>query len=269
MKQLLITSLQTTSIQILIILAIFLGFGTILAFFQKRVITIYRKYLGWSGVLMTAWIGTPIHELGHLLFALIFRYNIKEVKLFEPNPNNKRMGYVNYSYSKYNPIHRIGEFLVGSGPLLLGSSVILILLYFLVPNSIEILQISLQVNPNQILKQVHHIFLKLFSINNLKNYQFWIFLYLSFAIITHISPSKRDRTNIWKGAVWLTLILIIINILGLFLFDYTPNQYIQLTEIIVFVIFSVFFFSLLIAASHYIILKIIDMFLTTIKNPTG
>ncbi|MEZ4272306.1 MAG: hypothetical protein R3C68_13050 [Myxococcota bacterium] len=40
------------------------------------------KRLGWRGVLFTAWVGVPVHELSHLFFARLFRHRIISWKLF-------------------------------------------------------------------------------------------------------------------------------------------------------------------------------------------
>ena len=57
---------------------------------------------GWGGLLTTAWIGTPIHELSHLIIAILTGHKIKEVKFFKPDPRTGTLGYVSHSFNPGN-----------------------------------------------------------------------------------------------------------------------------------------------------------------------
>ncbi|MDR3490768.1 MAG: hypothetical protein P4M12_01845 [Gammaproteobacteria bacterium] len=52
---------------------------------------------GMKGILATAWLGTPIHELGHALMCLIFAHKIKDIKLLTLNQADGTLGYVSHS----------------------------------------------------------------------------------------------------------------------------------------------------------------------------
>jgi hypothetical protein len=70
-------------------------------------------------------VGTPVHELGHAMFCVIFGHKIVEMRLYTPNDKEGVMGYVNHSYNRKNIYHQIGNFFIGVGPILLGTAVII------------------------------------------------------------------------------------------------------------------------------------------------
>ena len=70
-------------------------FGLIIAMLNK----IFYRNLAGFGMLpcyLTGFIGTPIHELSHALFCIIFGHRIHEIKLFQIGGDGT-LGYVNHS----------------------------------------------------------------------------------------------------------------------------------------------------------------------------
>src|SRR3989338_10317651 len=130
--------LRVVIIQITGVLGIFFVFGFILAKLQNWTCNLYRQTVGWRGILWTAWIGTPIHEIGHIFFAKLFRHKIEEVNIFRPNEITGNLGHVNHTYSKRSLYQRIGNFFIGAAPMIWGAVILSILLYFLVPNGKEV-----------------------------------------------------------------------------------------------------------------------------------
>jgi len=76
-------------------------------------------------LLTLGWLGTTVHELGHVVFALLFFRKIKEVKWFSLDPWNPVQGYVLYE-RKGNLLQKFGDFFIGLGPLLVGAVIIYI-----------------------------------------------------------------------------------------------------------------------------------------------
>ncbi|MFB6226417.1 MAG: hypothetical protein ABEJ02_03620 [Candidatus Paceibacteria bacterium] len=257
MQQLFITAIESTVIQLSGTAGIFFIFGYLFYYLQKGILKQYQKSFGWNSMMITAWIGTPIHEFGHLLFALIFNYRIKKVELFNPNKKTGRMGHVKYGYVKHSILHRFGKFFVGAGPLILGSGIILVLMYFLVPNGAEIYQTILKNSQASFLAQAQNVLVDLFAAENLTSYKFWIFTYLALSLVTHISPSKRDRSQMWSGLIWFGFILLLLNLAALAFFDINLNIYTDQLVSYMSVLTSIFIFSLLLALIHYILATLI------------
>src|SRR3989339_2044244 len=138
MQEFLLTLTQAVAIQIAGIFGIFFAFGFVLATLQEWTQKKYHQSIGWKGILWTAWMGTPIHELGHVFFAKIFRHTINEVYLFRPNPATGNLGHVDHSYRTHSWYQRIGNFFIGAAPLIWGSAVLVAMLYFLLPNGREV-----------------------------------------------------------------------------------------------------------------------------------
>ncbi len=75
------------------------------------------KRLGWNGVLLTGWLGVPLHELSHWIVARMFGHRIVGWKLFEPDPATGTLGYVRHAYERRNLWQLSGNFFVGIAPL--------------------------------------------------------------------------------------------------------------------------------------------------------
>ena len=71
-----------------------------------------------------AWLGTPIHELGHALFCVIFRHRITKIEFFKPDPVSGTLGYVEHKWNRHNLWQVLGNFFIGVGPVILGCAVL-------------------------------------------------------------------------------------------------------------------------------------------------
>ena len=254
----LFTLSKALAIQLFGVLGIFFVFGYILSKLQEWTQNNYYRAIGWKGILWTAWLGTPVHELGHVFFAKLFRHKITHISLFRPNAETGNLGHVDHSFNRFSMYQRIGNFFVGAAPMLFGAAVLIVLLYFLVPNAKEAFRPLAveQTTPLAILISLKTTLLKLFSVANLKSWQFWLFLYFSFCVASHISPSKRDQMNMWRGFAWLIAILIIINLIALS-FQINLTNYIINVNRYLGLIFGIFTYALTISFLHFILSAII------------
>ncbi len=255
MQEFLLQLLKTTATQIAGILGIFFIFGFILSKLQEVTQATYRQTIGWKGILFTAWFGTPIHELGHVFFAKIFRHKVEKISFFKPNSRTGGLGQVDHSYDKYSLYQRIGNFFIGGAPMIFGSFFMFLMLYFLVPNGREIftpLSQGLKGNWQEIIFSIQDTFFLLFSPENLKAWNFWVFIYLSFCLSAHIAPSKLDRKQMWNGFIWLVLILLLFNILA-FLFKIDLTKYLLALNHYLGIFTAIFIYTTIISLLHFVL----------------
>jgi hypothetical protein len=222
------TVLIATVSQLFWLLGLIFIFGFILYFFSRFTRNVYSKTSGTTlDIFITGWIGTPIHELGHALFCIIFRHKIEGIKLYSPNSNDGTLGYVNHSYDQNSIYQKIGNFFIGIGPILLGAATIYGLLHFLTPNIKEV-STEMEAQSKIISKGLHgelagilnslwqttrNILTALFQKGNWGSYKFWIFLYLSLCISSHMELSPPDIKGAWKGLVSIVIAILVINII--------------------------------------------------------
>ena len=83
----------------------------------------------------TSFIGTPIHELSHALMCVIFMHKIHEIKLFQINDADGVLGYVSHSYNRKNLWAVIGNFFIGTAPIICGSLLLFFSMKFLMPEA--------------------------------------------------------------------------------------------------------------------------------------
>jgi hypothetical protein len=218
-----------TFYQFFILFGFLLLFGLLLYTISRLTRNVFRN----SGypkldVYLTGWIGTPVHELGHAFFCLVFGHRITEIKLFSPNQEDGTLGYIRHSYNKKNIYQRIGLFFIGAGPIIFGSLVLYLLIAVCLPVQP---QISGIVNPTDFtgtdvmhwLKLLGKLFSGgiqivsgIFSSANLSALSFWIFIYVSFCISSHMQLSPSDLKSMFWGLFTIFLILLIVNLSTMF-----------------------------------------------------
>ncbi|MDV4150565.1 metalloprotease family protein [Clostridium sp. AL.422] len=211
-------AIQNIYLKTLIDLSWFIGIiiivGLILGFLRNTSMDNYQKRFGRQSIYITGIVGVPIHELSHLIVALLFGHKIKEVKFFQVNSENSTLGYVNHSYNSRNIYHQIGNFFIGIAPIICGSLIIILLLKIFVPASLE--------NTNDLLSAngIFTFLKSIFSLSNFKRLEFYLFLYLVFSICSHISLSKADIKGAFIGVIFIFIILLILNVINFDLFSH-------------------------------------------------
>ncbi|MDA3823799.1 MAG: hypothetical protein PF450_14480 [Bacteroidales bacterium] len=215
---------QSVQITVLTFILAF-GIPLLLAFIQNF-ISSYNERLAYRIMgrklyyFFIARIGVPIHELGHALFAVIFRHKITDMKLFDPNGPNGSLGYVNHSYNKKSLFQNIGNFFIGIGPVILGSFLLFALSSLLFNVSASGVEESDQVASGQvalIFNRGWALIKEIFTSGSfLKSF---LFLYLVFAIGSNITLSKADIKGAKKGFGFLVLFIFILHFATLWLSD--------------------------------------------------
>ncbi len=146
---------------------------------------------------LTAVVGTPIHELGHLLMCPLFGHKILRVKLWSPKAENGVYGFVEHSYNRKNPWAQLGNLFIGVGPILSGLGVVVLTLLICFPAqwSSYLAASSVAVssgNAGETLQNILSLFLSLpaaFSENWLRS---TVGLLLMLSVSLHVSLSWAD-----------------------------------------------------------------------------
>jgi len=202
-------------------------FGTVIHFVSHVTFKSLERGFGRGGVYAVAWLGTPVHELGHALFCVIFLHRIDSLAFFKPEPDTGTLGYVNHSWSRWNPWQVLGNFFIGIGPVLLGGAALFGLFYLLVPDGSrawdEILAISTAAGGDfsfggfiGTLGEASLVMLRvLFTAESAASGQFWVFLYLAVCIAANIRLSLADLKTAFTGLGCIVLPFLLINLIGL------------------------------------------------------
>jgi hypothetical protein len=261
--------LSSAFFQIMAVFGFFFIFGILLYFISRST----RGTFANSGnqkldIYFTGWIGTPVHELGHAFFCLVFGHRIENIKLFSPNSTDGSLGYVNHSYNPDSFYQNVGKFFIGLGPIIFGSFILYALMYFMLPNFNEITLIlssskiqntgffDLMRNFGSLFQYGLKILATIFTFSNFGSLLFWLFLYLSFSISSHMQLSPPDLKGMFEGLGTIIGIFLLINMVTVLLkFDLTGYilKYSHFTGIL----FGIFLFSLFISLINFILTYII------------
>jgi len=261
MLQFFTTLLQAVLIQLAGLFGIFFVIGFFQSIIQAKTLENYQRSLGWKGILWTAWMGTPIHEIGHYFFAKIFHHRVDSVRIFEPNEESGNLGHVSHAYNTKSIYQKLGNFFIGSAPMIFGSIVLVIFLYFFVPNAKEIFNplFAEFKNPLDFLQAVYDSLKNLFTLDNISKWSFWLFFYLSLAVASRMAPSKPDRRGMWSGFFWIVLLMILINITTLLLGVDITVYILNLSQFLGLFV-AIFVYSLLLSFLHYLVSVLLRLF---------
>ncbi len=258
MQEFFINVLKALVSQIIGVFGIFFLLGFLLSLIQNHTRKLYLNTVGWKGILWTSWIGTPIHEFGHLLFAKIFRHKITKVAIFQPNEETGELGSVDHSYNPRSLYQKVGNFFIGSAPMIFGSIFIWLMVYLLLPGGDKIYQTLFTSSDSlqSIFSSTVKMLIILFHPQNFSTWTYWLFLYITFAIASHLAPSQVDRKGMWQGFSWIILILFFVNIFSLAL-QLDPTTYIlKINQYIGFFI-AIFTYALIVSICHLLFSSVI------------
>ncbi len=240
-------------------------FGLLIHFISQLTFKSLERSFGSKGVYFVAWLGTPIHELGHALFCVIFLHRIVEIKFFKPDPLTGTLGYVSHRWSKTNPWAVLGNFFIGIGPVILGCAVLFTTFYFLIPDSTRvwdsiIFKVS-EMGEGQSMGSYWAVFQSsslalvkiIFTIPNLTSWQFWVFVYLSICVASNIRLSLSDIKGSLSGLGCIVLLFLLINFLGL-ITGFGSEKFFPLTASSLGVVYSLFILALIMVLLGFIVI---------------
>lgn len=212
------------------ILGIFVIFGFIFNVIENKNNQLIQRALGEKIIIFTGFIGTVVHEVSHMIMALIFNHKIVKVELFRPR-KYKEDGILGFVRSTYNPnsiYQQIGNFFIGIAPMIFGTLTIW-LLFIIFSNNLytmflNYMNIGLYTNYLQSSNYsgffdllVHDVFLLLktiFSFDYIFNVNHLIMLFLIYSISTHMTLSLADLKGSFKGLLVCFIVVFVITFLG-------------------------------------------------------
>jgi hypothetical protein len=175
----------------------------------------------------TGFIGTPIHEIGHAFFCIVFLHKIREIKLYRVNPSDGVLGYVNHAYKKKNLYQQIGNFFIGVGPILFGSLILALLMRICVPalfnnitRRVEVLSAtdSFSSVVEFTFATFWRVIVNFFTTAKVTSFPWWLFMLLASSIAIHMTLSTLDVKGSYVGlgllVATLTVLDIILYLLG-------------------------------------------------------
>ena len=185
---------------------------------------------GWKALLVTAWIGTPIHEFSHIIAALISGHKIVDFKLFQPDERTGTLGYVSHSYNPNNFYQSvIGNTLIPIAPFFGSALAIYLLTYFLLPGfslyANDVPRVHYITSKNAFIWQSYVMFgksvlvffkflvLKVQQAGLFSKWHFYVSLFMLFGIANHLSPSWADFQNFWHPLFAIIIFTILLNLI--------------------------------------------------------
>lgn len=254
-------SLKLTLTQIFILF----GPGLVLAYMMqvvaKRVQIEALLLLGIRPFLyLFGWLGTSIHELGHAAMCVIFRHRILEMKLFRPDPATGALGYVRHAWNSGSLYQVAGNFFIGIGPVIFGTIVIYFAALFLISDSFFLSFSDLKIDAGSfhsfdsimlLLANIYDsfiiLFFNLFTVENLKRWQFYVFVYILFCTGSFITLSRSDIEGAARGFAVFFVVMFAINVTALFFGGISAGYFIWITQYYS-VFYTVMIFTLLMNA---------------------
>lgn len=167
-----------------------------------------------------AYIGVPIHEFGHWIFAVLFQFRITDAKFFPTKPTDTgngrlTLGYVNYSVrNDMNILIRsLGLMLVSIGPIFSGSFVIILSGKLLCNDKIMAFYHFIQDSFETGTSASSYIMNNLGELlNNFKSnitVTYIIFIIFAVIIADFMTLSGSDLKNFYAGLIFVTLAVLL------------------------------------------------------------
>ncbi|WP_456275143.1 hypothetical protein [Bacillus sp. AK128] len=218
-------------IELFYLFGVIITVGFIIGWIERKIHTYLVRAFGPRGILLTAWIGTPIHELGHLVQCFIWGHRVKKVKLLQVHAPNGVLGYVEHQYNLNSLYHQVGNFFIGIGPIISGIGSLILGMYVFIPEAFQIFTASLHQNITidyysveymvwSTLDTVILLMTSMFTLDHLFHPLFWIYLVLAMCISSHMALSKQDIKGSARGLLTIFMVLVLIKLgAGLLGFD--------------------------------------------------
>jgi len=194
----------------------------ILGRIERRSGAILSHHLGCNGVLATAWLGVPLHELSHLGAALLFRHRIVSFSLLDPDPLSGTLGYVRHARRPGSAWQLLGSAVIPVAPVLGGAAALLgLVAWALSPGVLlGLWRATPPLAPGADLPATattlaRHLGAWTSALAAHRTHWLPLQLYLGVCVASHMAPSRADLGNLARalplplvlvlgGAAWVT-----------------------------------------------------------------
>lgn len=111
--------------------------GTVLVWMSRKNKQLVTGMNGLPGMILFGGVGVILHELSHLIMALLFGHHSDRVALLHiprrDDPNDNCLGYVNHSWNDHNLYQRCGNVFIGIAPVIGCTLLMALLTRYLAP----------------------------------------------------------------------------------------------------------------------------------------
>jgi hypothetical protein len=220
-------------IELFNLLGVLLAVGFVLGYLEKWSTQFLLRAFGWKGIAATAWLGTPVHELSHVLMCIVFGHRITEIKWLQLYSGDGVLGYVSHEYNPGSLYQRIGNFFIGTAPVILGILTLVAGMYVLLPDTYAPFMDTVHMQIQTGAAQKHILILlgssfsalaaNLFTIDNFVNPRFWIYVLLAICISSHSALSTADLKGAYSGCLSIFGLLVFLNVMAV-LFGFNISE---------------------------------------------
>lgn len=158
---------------------------------------------------ITGCIGTPVHELSHALFCLLFGHKIVEIKLFQIGQDGT-LGYVRHAYNRKNLYQRIGNFFIGVAPILCISGILFLLTWLLLPDLVSRIAAAELIDLQDFggtLANIWNMLAEFFVCA--ASWRWWVLVLAGAMFALHMTLSGADIRGALGGLVFLLALLLL------------------------------------------------------------
>jgi len=171
-------------------------------------------------------IGTPVHELSHLLPGLLFGYRVEKICLYRrvktAAKNGGALGFVKMSHrgkTRGQKLQKgLGPFFIGVGPLFL-PPIFLFFLSALLPASLRTLPASFGQGMDSFFKALH-------QLSSTDIIIMFAYLYVIIGVSLNMELSRQDLHTAWKGLLLLECLFFLLSAMAV-LFHWNLSRFID------------------------------------------
>ncbi|OGJ88113.1 MAG: hypothetical protein A2268_04940 [Candidatus Raymondbacteria bacterium RifOxyA12_full_50_37] len=212
---------------VLKVLVVFFPFflcGLVIRFLKERIDTVLINEYGRIPYFIFAALGTPVHELSHIIASLLFGHKVKRFSLFFPRRDGQ-LGYVEHAYNPDSLYQRVGCFFIGMAPVVMGCAFFFLLTRLFFPGFRFADEIYVSFKGVASLKSISAlssffsglaVFFKSFIMEFIGriaagDWKPVFYLLLTTGIGSHMFPSRADFSGTVPGIIVLYTVIVVSN----------------------------------------------------------